>query len=87
MNNTGTQDIELRGEQAALALGHIIGQLSTLLNALKTKAFTQDEIYYMVKDIWQAAGLHLHGVYYQDNCAIAKQIKAILDRLSIIEGK
>jgi|HubBroStandDraft_5_1064220.scaffolds.fasta_scaffold300617_3 hypothetical protein len=57
---------DLRTEQLSLALGTVLGQLSELLNNIRTVPLSNEQIYKSLLDIVQASSLHVHELYYKD---------------------
>jgi DNA-directed RNA polymerase alpha subunit len=58
---------ELTIPKLSLAIGMIHGQLSELLNNIKTVPLTNLQIYNSLLDIVKASSLHVHELYYKDN--------------------
>lgn len=61
---TEIDKLHLKLERSALLIGSTVGQLSELLNNIKT--MTNDSIYKSLLDITSAASLHIHELYYKD---------------------
>lgn len=64
------KELAARNEKTALAFGMMIGQVSNLLNEMAIKDRNQvcelyKDAYRELKDIWKAAGLQIHGIYYK----------------------
>lgn len=57
----------LRAERLSLCIGQIVGQLSELLNNVKTVPLTNDQIYKSLLDITKVASLQVHELYYRGN--------------------
>lgn len=60
-------DKQIRFERAAILVGQVLGQLSELLNNIKTLPMTNEQVYKSVLDITKAASLHVHDIYYKGN--------------------
>jgi hypothetical protein len=58
---------DLRAEKLSFAIGMIVGQLSELLNQIKTNNPNQDAIYNSLLDITSMAALHVNELYYKGN--------------------
>jgi hypothetical protein len=58
-------EINLRMERLALCIGQVVGQISQLLNSIKSGDLNRDYIYRELLDISNAAGVHLHELYYK----------------------
>ena len=58
---------QLRLERLALLIGTVIGQISDLLNQMKTENVDLKEAYECLLDIHTAASLHIHELYYKGN--------------------
>lgn len=57
----------LRTDQLSLLVGTLIGQISELLNSIKSTPMTQEMIYKSLLDIHRAAGLQVHELFYKGN--------------------
>ncbi len=70
---TDQQNENLRSERLSLLIGTMIGQISELLNSIKTGMYYKSiepsrcDIYQSLFDIHQAAGLQIHELYYKGN--------------------
>lgn len=58
---------EITTERLSLLIGMIIGQMSELLNNIKSEKMTNEMIYKSLLDIQNAAALHVHELYYKGN--------------------
>lgn len=56
-----------KSDRTALAFGMFVGQLSGILNDLNEKRVQQAVLYKELRDIWKAAGMQLHAIYYKDS--------------------
>lgn len=54
------------GEKTAFLLGTIIGQMSNLLNQIKSTEMDKKQIYSEIYDIWNAAALQINEIYYKN---------------------
>jgi hypothetical protein len=59
------QDLILRVERQSLLIGTMIGQMSELLN--NVKSMTVNQIYKSLLDITTASSLHINELYYKGN--------------------
>jgi hypothetical protein len=59
--------VALRTERLSLCIGQILGQLSELLNNIKTVPLTNDQIYKSLLDITESGALQVHELYYKGN--------------------
>lgn len=57
----------LRNERLSLLIGTMIGQISELLNGIKSTPMSLEMIYKSLRDIHDAAGLQVHELYYKGN--------------------
>jgi len=57
---------DVRNEKLSLAYGQTLGQLSELLNNIKTVPLTNDQIYRSLFDITKAAALYVNVIYYKN---------------------
>jgi hypothetical protein len=62
----------VKNEKCALAFGMLIGQLSGVLNIMAAQDRHEvgqhyHDLYKELKDIWQAAGMQIHAIYYKDS--------------------
>lgn len=63
--NSDYKELAERNEKTALSFGMMTGQTSELLNQMTAKDMSHKDIYKSLSDIWKAAGLHIHGIYYK----------------------
>ncbi len=61
------ENAQLRIERLSLLIGTMVGQISELLNGIKSTPMTNDMIYKSLFDIHQMAGLQVHELYYKEN--------------------
>ncbi len=61
-----TEAEQLRLEKLAFMIGSTIGQISELLNYMKRDEANIRNAYQGLFDIWQAAGLQIHEIYYKE---------------------
>lgn len=61
------ESINIRNERLSLLIGTMIGQISELLNNIKTVPMTNEMIYRSLFDIHSAAALQIHENYYKGN--------------------
>ena len=59
------EKINIRIDRLSLLIGTIIGQISELLNQIKSGKNDVDDIYKSLRDIHNAAGLQIHALYYK----------------------
>ena len=59
------EKINIRIDRLSLLIGTIIGQISELLNQIKSGKNDVDDIYKSLRDIHNAAGLQIHEIYYK----------------------
>ena len=58
---------DISTERLSLLIGTVIGQISELLNSMKSTPMTHAHIYESLLDIHQSAGLQIHELYYKGN--------------------
>jgi predicted transcriptional regulator len=56
-----------RTEKLSLLIGTVVGQISELLNTVRTIEPNRDYIYRSLLDIHSAAALQIHELYYKGN--------------------
>ena len=56
----------IRIQRLSLLVGMMTGQISELLNSIKTVPMTNDAIYKSLRDIHNAAGIQIHELFYKD---------------------
>jgi|GEM_PF-5635717 hypothetical protein len=67
MTDEEIQKMVVRGEKTAFLMGTTMGQLSNLLNNIVSTDIDKQNIYKELKDIWRAAALQIHEIYYKNN--------------------
>lgn len=67
MKTNNEENICPRTEKLSLLIGTMIGQISELLNYMKRDEATINIAYEELFDIWQAAGLQIHELFYKGN--------------------
>jgi hypothetical protein len=67
MTEQDIKELIVRGEKTAFMIGTTIGQMSNLLNQIKTTDIDKDGIYKELRDIWKQAALLINAIYYKED--------------------
>lgn len=66
LRDKSTSENNLRMERQALLIGTMLGQISELLNQIKSRDLSKDIIYHSLVDISNMAALQVHEIFYKD---------------------
>jgi hypothetical protein len=67
MNEEQIKKLLINGERAAFLIGTMTGSISAILNGIKNKTMTIDDVYYQLIDINKSAAMQVHELYYKED--------------------